>query len=167
MRVAVLAILLAAGVQAQEMTFTAQGRWLGLTLYAASTCNYSDQTVTLRGNTIWAAAQRQGLAPRTHVEILRLAQDGAKTSPAARAVLGLKIAALAISVAQATGAIGGEWGSGVKALAPGVAIVTEAVPRILSDAAPDAARVPDDYLPGLIEIPAGGCWVGSLIGDAQ
>jgi len=154
----------AAAASAQQMTFTAAGEWHGRVLYAASACNPGENTVTVYGNRVWAAAQVQGLRPLTRSQLQHIAGEAKRMSIASRALLAVKLAALAVSAAQATHGIGERWATSLKAIAPVAAILSEAAPRIINEAAPEPAAIPDDLLPALIEIRPNSCWVGSLIG---
>jgi hypothetical protein len=147
---------------AQDIRFSPQGRWMDLYLYAASACNLTSQPVTIQGNQIWYRAQTEGLGPRTHAELQRRIDEQNRASApkiALSIVEGGSWAASAI-----VPLVGKDWPSGQQVIPPLVGGALRLYSVLTERHAPAPPAIPADYVPAMIELPARGCWVGSLIG---
>jgi len=133
----------------------------GQTEYAVTTC--STEAVTLSGGLVWAAATPT-ISPVTRANVLSVAKQATNMSWQRKVLMGIEFASYGVAAAASGQYVkikeipGPVWAGIGVALRTATTLVNQNVP---------AFDMPDNYLPPLMQIPAGACLEYSMFASTQ
>lgn len=144
--------------------FESAGWWGEYVLYSVSVCNGTDGPISIRGNTLWAFAQRNRLRPLTHSQMQQAVDESARKSPSYIVRTVVAAAAGLTTAAQAGDLIGEKWAARYQAIAPTVGAAMVITGLIVDRQQKPTLTIPEGYLPPVIDVPRNDCWIGSIAG---